>query len=46
MKSTYKMLLQQTIGTLENLRENYDSILNTEKYICYKWGITTQSISK
>ncbi|KAL4097878.1 hypothetical protein QTP88_022581 [Uroleucon formosanum] len=39
-------LLQQTIGTLEHLRENYDSVLNTAKCICNKWGITTQSVSK
>jgi len=34
-------LLWQTIGTLENVRENYDSVLNTAKCMCNKWGITT-----
>lgn len=39
-------LLQITIGTLENLRENYYSVLDTAKFMCNKWGITTESVSK
>jgi len=39
-------LLKQTICTFEDLRENYELILNTATFLCGKWNISTNFVNK